>query len=148
METNYNWRLALRSRYGNPRHNLTELLHFPLCVFPFFSVVVQQLSLRKGKIFTNQRQLLQFKLILFNYVGHCYYWKYFLFVYLWFIIYRRNQNEAIEHRIKGRLVIQKICWNFKGESYGLIYFAFPAFSLSGLNSMKNGVKQQIRVPGF
>jgi hypothetical protein len=43
---------------------------------------------------------------------------------------------------------KKIIWDLKKHSYGLIYVAFPAFPLSDLNSMKNGVIQQTRVPGF
>ena len=43
---------------------------------------------------------------------------------------------------------KKIVWDLKGESSGLIYVSIPAFSLSDLNNMKNGVNQQNRVPGF
>ena len=43
---------------------------------------------------------------------------------------------------------KKFVWDLKGESSGLIYVAIPAFSLSDLNDMKNGVNQQTRVPGI
>jgi len=45
-------------------------------------------------------------------------------------------------------LIKKTVWDLKGESSGLIYVAIQAFSLSDLNSMKNGVNQQTKVPEF
>jgi hypothetical protein len=45
-------------------------------------------------------------------------------------------------------VIKKTVWDLKEESSGVIYVSIPAFCLSDLNSMKNDVNQQTRVPGF